>query len=189
MLHPCCLLTGAQAEGRRAGPRPGRIPWAPAAWRGDGSSCRPQPVALAMAARRAGASSCPAHGPRVDAVTPGVSRPRGRDGGVAPVNKRPENAWASRPGAVSCRHADQRVDDLNLLPTSRPGHAPRLPLPDQVPGLVSLDRAPRRGECTNALRGRHASFERSMNRLQDVGHVVDRPPAAPGPQEAFRVHS
>ena len=40
-----------------------------------------------------------------------------------------------------------------------------------------------------ALLGRHASFERSMILLQDVVHVLDRPGAAPGPQEAFLVHS
>ena len=103
-------------------------------------------------------------GPRaaaVDAVTPGVYRPRGLDGCVATFTKRPENSWSSRPGSVSCSHVEQLVDELNLLPNIRTVQAPRLPLPDHVHGLVSLDRSPRRVECTKALLGRHASFDRA----------------------------
>ena len=103
-------------------------------------------------------------GPRaaaVDAVTPGVYRPRGLDGCVATFKKRPENSWSSRPGSVSCSHFEQLVDELNLLPNIRTVQAPRLPLPDHVHGLVSLDRSPRRVEFTKALLGRHASFDRA----------------------------
>ena len=103
-------------------------------------------------------------GPRAaagDAVTPGVYRPRGLDGCVATFKKRPENSWSSRPGSVSCSHFEQLVDELNLLPNIRTVQAPRLPLPDHVHGLVSLDRSPRRVEFTKALLGRHASFDRA----------------------------
>ena len=54
------------------------------------------------------------------------------------------------------------VDELNLSPNIRTAHPPRLPLPDHVHGLVALDRPPRRVECTKALLGPHASFDRSM---------------------------
>ena len=111
------------------------------------------------------------------------------NGCVATFKKRPENDWSSRPGSVSCSHLEQRVDELNLLPNSRIVHPPRLPLPDHVYGLVSLDRSPRRGECTNALLGLHASFDRSMIWIQDVVQVLDRPVAATAPQDSFLVHS
>ena len=99
-------------------------------------------------------------------------------GCVAIFKKRQESDGSGRAGAVSCNHPEQLVDELNLSPTIRPAHPPRLPLPDHVHGLVALDRSPRRVECTKALLGRHASFDRSMIRLHDVVHVLDRSVAA-----------
>ena len=85
---------------------------------------------------------------------------------------------SSRPGSVSCSHLEQLVDELNLSPDIRTAHPPRLPLPDHVHGLVSLDRSPRRVEFMRALLGLHSSFDRSMILLQDVVQVLDRPVAA-----------
>ena len=188
MLHACCsLLTGAQAEGRREGPRPVGIEASAAAppRRGDRLRARCQrraartdPGGGSRGLQRRGEETAPpagttrraVHGgatgggdPRVrltgcgpraaavDAVTPGVYRPRGLDGCVATFKKRPENSWSSRPGSVSCSHFEQLVDELNLLPNIRTVQAPRLPLPDHVHGLVSLDRAP---SCAGSPAGR-----------------------------------
>ena len=76
-----------------------------------------------------------------------------------------------RPVAVSCSHLEQLVDELNLLPNIRTDHPPRLPLPDDVHGLVSSDRSPRRVGFTKALLGLYASFDHLMILLQDVVHV------------------
>ena len=57
------------------------------------------------------------------------------------LQKRPENDGSSRQGAVSCSHLEQLVDELHLLPNIRTAHPPRLPLPDHVHCLVSLDRS------------------------------------------------
>ena len=35
--------------------------------------------------------------------------------------------WSSRPGFVSCRDLEQRVDELNLSSNIRTAHPPRLP--------------------------------------------------------------
>ena len=77
-------------------------------------------------------------------------------GCVATFKKRPESDGSSRPGSVSCSHLEQLVDELNLLPDIRTVHPPRLPLPDHVHGLVSLDRSPRHVEFTKALLGLHS---------------------------------
>ena len=165
----------ACAHAARDGPR-GRTPGAgPVGSRGVERRrllLSARPVARSMAARRAVAilvsgSRAAGHAPprstpsRRHAVTPRVYRPRGLDGCVATFKKRPENSWSSRPGSVSCSHFEQLVDELNLLPNIRTVQAPRLPLPDHVHGLVSLDRSPRRVEFTKALLGRHASFDRA----------------------------
>ncbi len=84
---------------------------------------------------------------------------------------------------------EQLVDEVNLLPNIRTVHPPRLPLPDHVRGLISLDRSPRRVEFTKALLGLHASFDRSMILLQDVVQVLDRPVAATAPLDSFLLHS
>ena len=81
------------------------------------------------------------------------------------------------------------VDELNLSPNIRSAYLPRLPLPDHVHCLVSLDRSPRRLEFTKALLGLHSSFDRSMILLQDVVQVLDRPVAATAPQDSFFFHS
>ena len=56
----------------------------------------------------------------------------------------------------------QLVDELNLSPNIRTAHPPRLPLPDHVHGLVSLDRSPRRLKLAKPLLGLYSSFDRSM---------------------------
>ena len=109
-------------------------------------------------------------------------------GCVATFKKRQESDGSGRAGAVSCNHPEQLVDELNLSPTIRTAHPPRLPLPDHVHGLVALDRSPRRVECTKALLRRHASFDRSMIRLRDVVHVLDRSVAATASQDSCLFH-
>ena len=103
--------------------------------------------------------------------------------------KRQESDWSGRPGAVSCSHPEQLVDELNLSPNIRTAHPPRLPLPDHVYCLVSLDRSPCRVKFTKALLGLHSSFDRSMILLQDVVPVSDRPVAAAASQDSFLFHS
>ena len=94
-----------------------------------------------------------------------------------------------RPGSISCNHFEQLVDELKLLPNIRTAHPQRLPLPDHVHGLVSLDRSPRRVKFTKALLGFHASFDRTMILFQDVVHVLNRPVAATASQDSFLLHS
>ena len=110
------------------------------------------------------------------------------EGCVATFQKRQESDWSSRPGSVSCRHLEQVVDELNLSPHLLTAHPPRLPLPDHVHGLVAVDRSPRRLKLTTPLLGFHASFDRSMIRLQDVVHVLDGPVAATASQESCLFH-
>ena len=87
--------------------------------------------------------------------------PQNHTGGcVATFKKRQESNGSGRPSSVSCGHLEQLVDKLNLLPNIRTAHPPRLPLPDHVHGLVSLDRSPRRVEFTNIPRGVDKSSER-----------------------------
>ena len=57
------------------------------------------------------------------------ARPRARvaaekrfDGCVATFKKRQERDWSSRPGFGSCRHLEQVMDELNLLPNIRTAH-------------------------------------------------------------------
>ena len=84
------------------------------------------------------------------------------------------------------------MDALHLLPNSRPAHPPRVPLPDHVHRLVAWDRAPRRLNrlnITKPLRGVHASCDRSVIRLDDVVHVLDRSGAATALPDAFLLHA
>ena len=111
------------------------------------------------------------------------------EGCVATFKKRQESDWSSRPGSVSCSHLEQLVDELNLSPNIRTAHPPRLPLPDHVHCLVSLDRSARRVEFTKALLGLHSSFDRSMILLQDIVQVLDQPVAATASQDSFFFHS
>ena len=111
------------------------------------------------------------------------------DGCVATFKKRQERNWSSRPGFGSCRHLEQVMDELNLLPNIRTAHPPRLPLPDHVHSLVVLDRSPRRLKITEPLLGFHASFDRSVILLHDVVQVLDRSVAATALQDSFLFHS
>ena len=70
---------------------------------------------------------------------------------IATFKKQQEGDELGRPGSVSCSHLELRVDELNLLPNIRTAHPPRLPLPDHVHGLVSLDRSPCCVEFAKAL--------------------------------------
>ena len=81
------------------------------------------------------------------------------------------------------------MDARPLLPNSQPAHPPRVPLPDHVHRLVALDRTPRRLHITNPLRGVHASCDRSVIRLHDGVHVVDRSGAATALPDAFLLHA
>ena len=159
------------------------------------------PGPAAGASRKAGCHS-PGAGPHPPAgrrltvaasgLMPGGRAARDEDGihegCVATFKKRQESDGSGRAGAVSCNHPEQLVDELNLSPTIRTAHPPRLPLPDHVHGLVALDRSPRRVECTKALLRCHASFDRSMILLHDVVHVLDRSVAATASQDSCLFH-
>ena len=106
-------------------------------------------------------------------------------GCVATFKNQQKNDWVGRPSSVSCSHLEQLVAELNLLPDIRAAHPPRLPLPDHVYGLVSLDRSPHRVKLAKALLGFHSSFDRARILLQDVVQVLDRPVAATAPQDSF----
>ena len=84
---------------------------------------------------------------------------------------------------VSCSHLEQPVDELNLAPHIRAAHPPRLPLPNHVHCLVSLDCPPRRVKLAKPLLGLHSSFDRSMVLLQDIVQVLDRPVSAAAAQD------
>ena len=63
-----------------------------------------------------------------------------------------ENGDGGRFGIeVSCGHLEQPIDELNLSPNVRAAHPPRLPLPNHVHGLVSLDGPPRRVKLSKPL--------------------------------------
>ena len=81
------------------------------------------------------------------------------------------------------------MDARPLVPNSQPAHPPRVPLPDHVHRLVALDRTPRRLHITKPLRGVHASCDRSVIRLHDGVHVVDRSGAATALPDAFLLHA
>jgi hypothetical protein len=99
--------------------------------------------------------------------------------------KQQRPTWWSRPGAISCSHLEQPVDELNLSSNIRAAHPPRLPLPDHVHRLISLNRSPRRLKLAKPLLGLHSSSDRSMILLQDVVQVLDRPMSAAAAQGAF----
>ena len=110
------------------------------------------------------------------------------NGCVATFKKRQERDWSSRPGFGSCRHLEQVMDELNLLPNIRTAHPPRLPLPDHVHSLVALDRSPRRlkNHGTPAWLSRVVC---SVILLHDVVQVLDRSVAATALQDSFLFHS
>src|ERR1700737_4641186 len=91
-------------------------------------------------------------------------------------------------GEVSGSQIEQLVDEPILLANIIVDDPPRLPLADHVHGFVSRDRSLSCSELAKALLGLHASFDRSMIRLQDVVQIWDRSmPAAPV-QVSFRFH-
>ena len=94
----------------------------------------------------------------------------------------PSHRWQSS------KNLEQLVDELNLSPNIRTAHPPRLPLPDHVHCLVSLDRSARRVELATPLLGLHPSFDRSMVLLQDIVQVLDRPMSAAAAQGSFLFH-
>ena len=81
------------------------------------------------------------------------------------------------------------MDARHLMPNSQPPHPPRVPLPDHVHRRVAVDRAPRRLHITKPLRGVHAAGDRSVIRLDDGVHVVDRSGAATALPDAFLVQA
>ena len=103
--------------------------------------------------------------------------PSARNGCVATFKKRQERDWSSRPGFVSCRRFEQRVDELNLSPNIRTAHPPRLPLPDHVHGLVALDRSPRRDARLDILSdeflGRVAALEQKNLALETLRKLLN----------------
>src|ERR1035437_2352892 len=91
-------------------------------------------------------------------------------------------------GEVSGGQIEQLVDELILFANISVADPPRLPLPDHVHRLVSLNRSPGCLELTKALLGLHASFDRSMILLQDVVQVLDRSMSAAAAQGSFLFH-
>src|ERR1017187_8186438 len=91
-------------------------------------------------------------------------------------------------GEVSGSQIEQLVDELILFANISVADPPRLPLPDHVHRLVSLDRSPGRLELTKALLGLHSSFDRSMILLQDVVQVLHRSMAAAVAQSSLLFH-
>src|ERR1700693_5554528 len=92
-------------------------------------------------------------------------------------------------GEVSGRQIEQLVDELILLANIIVADPPRLPLPDHVHRLVSLNRSPGRLELAKALLGLHSSFDRSMILLQDIVQILDRPMSAAAAQGSSLFHS
>ena len=89
---------------------------------------------------------------------------------------------------MSGSQIEQLVDELILLANISAADPPRLPLPDHVQRLVSLDRSPGRLVLTKALLGLHSSFDRSMILFQDVVQVLDRSMAAAAAQSSLLFH-
>ena len=86
-------------------------------------------------------------------------------GCVATFKKRQESDWSGRPGAVSCSHPEQLVDELNLSPNIRTAHSLCLPLPDHVyclriPGSFAAAGGAR-GGVSSANRSRPAILTRT----------------------------
>jgi hypothetical protein len=87
--------------------------------------------------------------------------------------------------ARSNRLIDEPILLANIIVTD----PPRLPLPDHVHSLVSLNGSPCCSELAKVPLGLHSSFDRSMILLEDVVQILDRSmPAAPV-QRSFLFHS
>src|ERR1035437_2991053 len=91
-------------------------------------------------------------------------------------------------GEVSGSQIEQLVDELILFANIIVADPPRLPLPDHVHRLGSLNRSPGGSELTKALLGLYSSFDRSMILLQDVAQVLDRSMSAAAAQGSFLFH-
>ena len=63
------------------------------------------------------------------------------------------------------------MDELNLSPNIRTAHPPRLPIPNHVHRLVTLNRSARRLELPEPLLGVHAAFNRAVVLSQDAVQV------------------
>src|ERR1700682_1329736 len=92
-------------------------------------------------------------------------------------------------GKISGSQIEQLVDELILLANITVADPARLPLPDHVDRLVSLDRSLRCSEFAKALLGLYSSFDRSMILLQDVVQILDRSMSAAAAQGSFLFHS
>src|SRR5271156_6545169 len=91
-------------------------------------------------------------------------------------------------GKVLGSQIEQLVDKLILFANIIVADPPRLPLPDHVHRLVSLNRSPRGLELAKALLGLHSSFDRSMILLQDVVQILHRSMSAAAAQGSFLFH-
>src|SRR5215472_7608341 len=89
---------------------------------------------------------------------------------------------------VSGRQIEQLVDELILFTNILAADPPRLPLPDPVYRLVSLNRSPGRLELAKVLLGLHSSFDGSMILLQDIVQILDRPMATAAAEDSFLLH-
>ena len=111
-------------------------------------------------------------------------------GSVATLKTLTEDAPSGTGREVSGSHIEQLVDELilfaNIIIVADP---PRLPLPDHVHRLVSLNRSPGGLELAKAPLGFDSPFDRSMILLHDVVQVLDRSMSAAAAQGAFLFHS
>ena len=69
---------------------------------------------------------------------------------------------------ISGSYFEDLLDELNLTLNIRPTQPPKLPFPDHVHRLISLNGSPRRLELSESLLGVHAPFDGSMVLLQDI---------------------
>src|SRR5271154_3896938 len=119
---------------------------------------------------------------------PGQRAPWSLGGRVATLKKVRRTSRAELGGEVSGSHIEQPVDELILFANIIVADPPRLPLPDHVHRLVSLNRSPGGLKLAKALPGFHSSFERSMILLQDVGQILNRSMSAAAAQGSFLFH-
>src|SRR5713226_5999356 len=75
--------------------------------------------------------------------------------------------------AISGTQIEQLVDELILFANIIAADPARLPFPNHMDRLLSLNRSPRRLKFAKPLLRFHPSFDRSMVLLQDVVQVLD----------------
>src|SRR5215471_4593091 len=80
---------------------------------------------------------------------------------------------------------EELVNELNLPPNIGTAHPPRLPLPDHVHRLVSLNRSACRLKFAKALLGVNPSLDRSVVLFKDVVQVLHRPVSTTAAKGAF----